>query len=466
MYSNLAQDDDDPGFFSGIVVDAWEAICRSFAETALSMLEAFADGFLAMPSIDVSSDGITSVYGLSMGLGIVIVGFLFFLQIGRSVFRSDGRPLGEAFVGLGQTVMAFLLTLTLASTALAASDDLTTWIIDTSFGNTDGLKGRLAVLFELNPGMAATLLLIVGLIGILVTLLLWFELLLRNAALAVLIATSPIAAAGQVGSSTRSWWTTLVGVTIQLIMLKPIIALVFSVGLMLTADESSDISTVLSGLLVLILAALAWPAVARFFTFAQTHVGSSMGMAGFAGAAGGALGTKAGMQAGTAGTTPDRFGDMAAARNAGTIARSQSAASGVGGGAAKGAGLKAAAATPVGAAAIALQGVQKAGNTLVQRTEQMAAHGGMDGANPYALPGGPSRGSAPYPTQARNDLTATGPHPAAPRGDGNDTSQAKESTTPAAPPSSNTPPPPPQEAPRDHQPPRSSPRPDPEKGYY
>ena len=42
---------------------------------------------------------------------------------------------------------------------------------------------------------------------ILLVLVLWFELLLRNAAIAVLVATSPIAAAGQVSESTKSWWT-------------------------------------------------------------------------------------------------------------------------------------------------------------------------------------------------------------------------------------------------------------------
>ena len=54
-----------------------------------------------------------------------------------------------------------------------------------------------------NINVQATLILIFAVVGILLTIVLWFELLLRNAAIAVLVATSPIAAAGQASRSTQ-----------------------------------------------------------------------------------------------------------------------------------------------------------------------------------------------------------------------------------------------------------------------
>ena len=78
--------------------------------------------------------------------------------------------------------------------------------------------------------------------------------------------------------STQAWWPRLASSTAQLIVLKPVVALVFCVGLSLTG-KSSDIETLLSGMLVLVLAVIAWPAVARFFTFASVQVGGSAGRA-------------------------------------------------------------------------------------------------------------------------------------------------------------------------------------------
>ena len=103
---------------------------------------------------------------------------------------------------------------------------------------------------------------------------LWFELLLRNAAIAVLIATSPIAAAGQASEATKAWWLRSVSATVQLIILKPVIALVFAVGLGM-AGTSSGVESLLEGLLVLALAAFGWPVIARFFTFGSVQASSS-----------------------------------------------------------------------------------------------------------------------------------------------------------------------------------------------
>jgi hypothetical protein len=119
-----------------------------------------------------------------------------------------------------------------------------------------------------------SLLMVLALAGIVLVVVLWVELLLRNAAIAVLIAMSPIAAAGQVSEATKTWWPRMVSATVQLIILKPIIALVFAVGFGM-AGQSSGIPALLQGLLVLALAVFAWPVIARFFTFATIQAASS-----------------------------------------------------------------------------------------------------------------------------------------------------------------------------------------------
>ena len=123
----------------------------------------------------------------------------------------------------------------------------------------------LVVVAPVQEATGAAILLVTGMMGILLVMLLWLELLLRNAALAVLIAVSPIPAAGQVSEATKTWWSRTVAATVQLIILKPVIALVFAVGFGM-AGKSAGLSQVLPGFLVLGLAVFAWPVVARFFS--------------------------------------------------------------------------------------------------------------------------------------------------------------------------------------------------------
>jgi hypothetical protein len=229
---------------------------------------------------------------------------------------------------------------------------------------------------------------------------------------AILIATSPIAAAGQVSEATKDWWPRLVAATIQLIVLKPVIALTFALGLTFTG-EGKDIATILSGLLVLLLAVLAWPAIARFFTFASVQTGGGMGLAGLIGAASNTANARNGMPVGQ---DPNQFSQAAEARTMGAHAGRTAAtgaggagagAGGAGAGAAGQAGAAAGATAATGGAAAAvfavkagLDAAQKGANALVGKSEQMAGHAGLNG-NPHAAPAGYPRHAPPqWPAQS------------------------------------------------------------------
>ena len=248
-----------------------------------------------------------------------------------------------------------------------------------------------------DPGQAVlggSLLLVFALIGIVLVIVLWFELLLRNAAIAVLVATSPIAAAGQASEATKAWWVRTGSATAQLIILKPVIALVFAVGLGM-AGTSDGVESLLEGLLVLALAAFSWPVIARFFTFGSVQASSS-GLSTVLGFLAGQASQSGGR--GPAGVSPDQW-SMAAENR--TMAGQGGAAAGVGGGSSPGAlpgagtaagpggGSAGASGAGSGAAAMAgigfaLQKAHQAGTALSGRMEQTAAHGGMQGAYPYS----------------------------------------------------------------------------------
>ena len=202
----------------------------------------------------------------------------------------------------------------------------------------------------------------------------------------------------------------MVSATVQLIILKPIIALVFAVGFGM-AGQSSGIPALLQGLLVLALAVFAWPVIARFFTFATIQAASS----GLSTALGFALGATAGRTGGgqrTAGVDPDKFSQSMEDRimaSRGGAASSSDGGGGLGGaGGSPGQARAAERAVGGGAAGggavlagigLALRTAQQVGNAMAGRMEQTAAHAGMSGAYPYSTVAGTPRYGAAQPPQ-------------------------------------------------------------------
>jgi hypothetical protein len=387
---------------SDAATSAWDSVCKSFADAAAELLKAFGQSFAALPTLNLESAGVSSTYGISLSIGAIIAALLVFAGVIRTLWTHDGSGIAQAVTGVGKAILAWMLTAAVATAALEASDEMTRLVVNQSFGSQQALADRLATVVNWagvagDPGQAVlggSLLLVFALIGIALVIVLWFELLLRNAAIAVLVATSPIAAAGQASEATKAWWLRGASATAQLIILKLVIALVFAVGFGM-AGTSRGIESVLAGLLVLALAAFSWPVIARFFTFGSVQASSS-GLATVLGFVAGQASQSGGR--GTAGVNPDQWSMAAESR---TMAGQGEAAAGPGGGPSPG-GLPGAGATagPGGGSAgasgggsgaavmagigFALAKAHQAGTALSGRMEQTAAHGGMQGAYPYS----------------------------------------------------------------------------------
>lgn len=380
-------------------LSAWEAVCQSFADAAVALLEGFAKAFVAFPTIDVESSAVRNVYGLSVGLAAIVAAILFLIQVGRTVLSHDGSGLSQGLVGLGKAALAIMVTLSVAGAALLAANELAAWIVTQTFDDAEGLRKKLtAIMATRSPQGQASLVLVLAVVGIILTLVLWFELLLSNAAVAVLVATAPIAAAGQIGETTKSWWPKLASATAQLIILKPVIALVFAVGFGIAGDaDPKDVGTLLSGMLILLLAALAWPAIARFFAFTTIHVGGGAGLAAVLGFGAGTAMRHGGGGA-AIGMDPEHFGQAAEARTLASMA-----ARGNAGAATAGRGMG-------GGALAALDLAQRAANSLTGRMEQTAGHAGLQGHNPNPYVAGYPQyygGRARSGGQARRQSTAS-----------------------------------------------------------
>jgi hypothetical protein len=390
----------------------WDAICQAFADAASVLFKAFGDAFTRITDVNLASSGVASPYGIMLVIAFSVAALLVFGQVIRTALTHDGTALAQAMTGVAKAFLAWLLTAAVATAGLAAADTTTKYIVNASFGSQQALTNRLANLVNWAGGSPLTdptgqaaqavgglsLLLVLALAGILLVIVLWVEMLLRNAAIAVLIAMSPIAAAGQVSEATKTWWPRMASATVQLIILKPVIALVFAVGFGM-AGQSNGIPALLQGLLVLALAVFAWPVIARFFTFATIQAASS----GLSTALGFALGATAGRMGGQrAGAVhPDMFSqsmeDRIMAGQGGATSGSASGGGFGGTGEIAGAGASGSGGGAGGSGAVlagigfALRTAQQAGNAMAGRMEQTAAHAGMSGAYPYSTVAGTPR---------------------------------------------------------------------------
>jgi hypothetical protein len=105
-----------------VVSSAWQQVCQSFADAASSLLKEFAKAFTAIPDPDLSSAGIRSVYGVSLGIAAVVAGLLLIGQVIRTGFTHDGSAIVTGLTGIAKAALAFLLTLAVGTAALGASE--------------------------------------------------------------------------------------------------------------------------------------------------------------------------------------------------------------------------------------------------------------------------------------------------------------------------------------------------------
>lgn len=356
----------------------WDLICVSFAAAADALLKVFARAFTEIPPVDLASPSVKNVYAICLGIAAGIAAVMLLCQVIRTAFTRDGSALAEGLTGIGKAAIAFMLTLAVTSAAVTAADSLTAYIIDRSFGSAAGLTAHLTTLLsyvgttghpvaELAGG--ASLLLVLAVVGIALILVLWFELLLRNAAIAVLVATSPIAAIGMASAASRSWWPRMAWATGQLIAVKPVMALIFATGLGLTGGRSHGIETLLAGMLILLLAAVAWPVVAKFLTFSTAGASGAAGLGVVLGFVAGRLSGGGGSLPGGGLPTEAGAADGAAGAGAGEAAGGGAAAAGVAAGGAA-----------AGVLALVTSGIQaahRASTALAGRMDDVAGTAGL-----------------------------------------------------------------------------------------
>ncbi|MGQ0843485.1 MAG: hypothetical protein ACT4QF_05070 [Sporichthyaceae bacterium] len=276
------------GAVTGVVESAFEKMCQAFADAGAAVLREVAGAFLATSTINLGNAGIDRVLVVTTSIGMGLAVLLLLFQVVRTGLTMRGEHLAQGITGVLKAALATGTVLAVATALLAAADAMSSSIMEATFGSTEEFSERFATAVTFagigqgNPAAPVALLLVFGLLAVFVGAILFAEMLFRHVAVVAIVATAPIGASGLVAAGTTGWWRKLVVAGLQLIFLKPLIVLVFAIGFGV-AGSSKDVLGVLAGLVTLLIAAFAWPILARFCTWTSAHVADAGGATAFVG---------------------------------------------------------------------------------------------------------------------------------------------------------------------------------------
>jgi hypothetical protein len=259
--------------------DAWTAAMLALWEAGLFLLRivlTFADIFLT-PDLSPGGPG-RDVYAYALWIALALVVIMTMVQLGVAAFKREGKSLARAAVGGAQFVVVCSAWFLYCATLIAACGALTKALMKALLGvetwaGWDPMGG-----FPLQTVTDAGVATVLGLLG----LVLWIAAighalvyLARAAALLVLAATGPIAAAGLVSDAGRSWfwkslrWFHAAALTPVLMVLVLGIGVQFSTGVAahLADDAAKSIGTALPAVMLVCVSAVAPLALFKLLAF-------------------------------------------------------------------------------------------------------------------------------------------------------------------------------------------------------
>ena len=265
---------------------ALDGITGQVAQSAADLLVTATTWWVRTDSVNPLDPAVTSAQGSVRGLVVLVLVASVLVQAIRLMLSRKGEPLVLVATGLVRYAIVSALGLVLLQGALQAGDAIAIDLLDNAAHDFAQLMRE--VLLRPQGGISVLLLSLVTAVFALIQ---WVLMALRQAGLLVLAAMLPLAASGSLNRSTRGWLDKLLVWLIAMVVYKPAAAFIYSIGFTyvssLPTAESSRLSTMITGLIVLMLAVIALPVLLKFFSWSGTQVGGGgSGGSGFLGAAG------------------------------------------------------------------------------------------------------------------------------------------------------------------------------------
>ncbi|WP_433295979.1 hypothetical protein ACQPZQ_14805 [Pseudonocardia sp. CA-142604] len=263
-----------------------QSMIAEVARGAAELVVTTATWWVETDSVDPRDPAVVAAQGATRDLILIILVASVLVQSIRLILSRKGEPLIMVATGLIRYAVVSALGLVILQSALRAGDALASQLLD-------GAANNFALLMQqvLTDGDATFLVLLVSLIAAVLSLVQWVLMAMRQAGLLVLAAMLPLAASGSLTRSTRGWLDKLIVWLIAMVAYKPAAAFIYYIGFSYlsspSAAEGGSTATMITGLMVLLLAVIAMPVLLKFFAWSGTQISGGAGNgSGFLGAAG------------------------------------------------------------------------------------------------------------------------------------------------------------------------------------
>ncbi|MBW0113829.1 hypothetical protein [Pseudonocardia abyssalis] len=277
----------DLGCQAGAAIgSAFEGIVAEVARSTAELVVTTATWWVETESVDPLDPAVVAAQGMTRDLVLIMLVGGVLAQSIRLILSRKGEPVVMVATGLLRYAVVSALGLVTLQSALRAGDVVAARLLD-------GAASNFALLMQdvLLEGDSTFLVLLVSLIAAVLSLVQWVLMAMRQAGLLVLAAMLPLAASGSLTRSTRGWLDRLLVWLIAMVAYKPAAAFVYYIGFSYlsspSASDDGNVATMITGIMVLLLAVIAMPVLLKFFSWTGTQIGGGGGSgSGFLGAAG------------------------------------------------------------------------------------------------------------------------------------------------------------------------------------
>lgn len=262
----------------GVVSSGLDEAMKSVWDAATSVLGgafSVADTFSTF-TVDAHSGPIGAIWPTLLTVSSAIALGLFFWQLTLSALRG-GKGMMQVATGPVAYGIALAMTVTGVAAALTTADGLTTVILTKGLNVTNFSQAfaHTSLGGQALNGVKAVALGLVGMFGLVPAAIGWvLEIIWRQAAILVLVATIPVTAAGLLSHTTSSWFWSGLRWTVAAITVKPVLALIVVIGVSSLAGATGPVG-LLAGIGVLWVSLAAPMALFRLLAFVgpQTDTG-------------------------------------------------------------------------------------------------------------------------------------------------------------------------------------------------
>ncbi|WP_250281558.1 hypothetical protein [Frankia sp. CiP1_Cm_nod2] len=236
-------------------------------------------------AIDLNRDYIVNNYNIVFGVAVLVVTGLFMCACIAGAIRGDAHLLGRSLASTGTAIFGSFVMLTLLQMVLSAADGMSE-----AFGDGAPLGASLVAQLRTLPQQGNFALdMVLSLLVALFSFALFLVLYIRKIAIIAVAVFIPLYLAGQPAISTRDWMKRAMEILAALILAKPVIYAIFTLGASIAGDATGSgmdqTLTILSGIVVMAAAVFSPFVLLRVIGMADVQLMQVIGAAGRRGAA-------------------------------------------------------------------------------------------------------------------------------------------------------------------------------------